>query len=130
MRPPSPLVLPLLLLLVAPACTDRSLGEDAETGGEVERPPAGELYGECRDADDCSMTGRCLRPRGEAGFCTFDCVDAGDCTDLGGSATPVCLPVDTTDASVCALDCADARCPQGMRCERVDTINGAKSLCF
>ncbi len=132
-------VLAALLSLSPGACTDRELagvGDEAADDGEVpgEQPlAAGAMYSPCAASSECP-DGLCVYPAGEAGFCSAPCAapsDPGDCDPPPGDQPPTCLDIGLPDRSwVCALDCAAATCPRGMRCEQVMASDGARSICF
>lgn len=126
--------------LAAVACTDRTLaeaGEDeegAESPGPGDQPQAGAMYSPCTTSPACPG-GLCVFPTDEAGFCSAPCAGAGEpsnCAPPPGEQTPSCLDIGLpTGAPVCALDCDDAPCPRGMRCEQVlDSAGVDRSICF
>lgn len=108
-----------------------------EAGGDADgaRPDDG-MYAACELSEDCGDLEFCVSPAEELGFCTDACNSANDPSGCdpspGGAAELTCLEIGTPDGRrVCALDCADDRsCPEGMRCERVQTTSGGRSICF
>ena len=146
---------PLLALLLASACSSRSVGDDddgnddddaagsAESSsdsppGELEpgdQPTApGSMFSPCMQSSECAPQEFCVFPQDEAGYCTSACVaptDPSSCDPPPGDQPPTCLDIGLPDGRwVCALDCAAAPCPRGMRCEQVATGDGERSLCF
>jgi hypothetical protein len=131
----------LLLCAVAlppGACTDRDLVEESGESGELEpgeQPQApGAMYAPCKASTDCPG-GLCVFPTGEAGYCSASCgaaADAARCAPPPGDQPPTCLDIGLPSGEpVCALDCAAAPCPVGMRCEGVRTGGGEeRSICF
>lgn len=92
--------------------------------------PADGMYSECMVPADCSMvtSNVCVTINGGSGFCTnMGCTNpAVDCDPSpGGTAPPICFPVDDTLTS-CALDCSAGQiCPTGMTC----TVLANGSIC-
>jgi hypothetical protein len=143
---PRPLLL-LLALGLAAACSSRSVPDD-EMGGEdpTAGPPPGELepgdqpsapgsmFSPCMQSSECDPQEFCVFPQGEAGYCTSACTaptDPSNCDAPPGDQPSTCFDIGLADGRwVCALDCADAPCPRGMRCEQVATNDGERSLCF
>lgn len=131
----------LLVVLcgVAPgACTDRELAEEGEVAdGELEpgeQPiAAGAMYSPCELSSECP-DGLCVFPAGEAGYCSGPCaapIDPGRCAPPPGDQPATCFDIGLPDGTwVCALDCEDAPCPRGMRCEQVMASDGARAICF
>jgi hypothetical protein len=139
-----PLV-PLLVVLLACACSSRSVddtGDDsagsADTNDELEpgeQPTApGSMFSPCMQSSECAPQEFCVFPQGEAGYCTSACAtptDPSNCDSPPGDQSPTCFDIGLDDGRwVCALDCADAPCPNGMRCEQVATGDGNRSICF
>jgi hypothetical protein len=137
--------------LIAGACVDRALslddvGVDTEPVDPGMRPPEPDvMWGPCDTPGECPFLPACVFPQGESGYCTDFCaavtspsrpdpVATGECEPSpGGSALVQCVNVGSSDNAqiVCALDCDDRRtCPGGMRCEAVQTADGARRLCF
>ena len=118
----------LLALTLSTGCADRSVTTaSGETGVQEVEP--GEAFSECIDENDCFIEW-CAHPAGEPGFCTSACADVSECLDgPSGTATATCLPVG--DDQVCALDCEGPRtCPNGMRCESIESEGMARRICF
>ena len=116
-------------LSFALGCADRDL-VPADEEQDTDSPfSPGVLFAGCNEASDC-LDGWCMHPQGEPGFCTHECQSASDCDpDATSEAPPVCLAV--SDDFACALDCEDASCPAGMRCEQIEDAEGVpRSLCF
>jgi hypothetical protein len=119
------------------ACGGRELvGSDTEgeTGGDPGTRPSGpgEMYAACEVADECDPLALCVSPMDEPGYCTAPCSAAGDpgqCAQ-GYAAPAFCLDIGLPEGPVCALDCAQAPCPSGMRCEAVATPSGEQTVCF
>lgn len=117
-------------------CTDREIAEDGDDPAlePGEQPlAAGAMYSPCTSSSECP-SGLCVFPEGELGFCSGPCSAPNDpdpCEPTPGDQPATCLDIGLpADARACALDCADAPCPQGMRCEPVMTRDGARSICF
>lgn len=126
--------------LLPVACADRTLDETGDEAGPDGPEPgdqpqaAGAMYSPCQVSPDCP-DGLCVFPSGEAGFCSAPCAapdDPGNCAPPPGDQTPSCLDIRLpTGSPVCALDCADAPCPRGMRCEQVlDGDDSERAICF
>jgi hypothetical protein len=110
--------------------TDTSAGvPDASTddGGAVPdgNQPADGLWSQCTTPRECGpIPALCIYLVDDAGnptdgFCSeTGCTNpAVDCPSAGGTATPVCVPVDVDGpAQACALNCAAGNCPVGMAC--------------
>lgn len=153
-RSPTPLLcsaivparLPVLLVavLLACACSSRQVDDDddgagsADTTDELEpgdQPTApGSMFSPCSMSSECAPQEFCVFPQGEAGYCTSACAtptDPSSCDPPPGDQPPACFDIGLDDGRwVCALDCADAPCPRGMRCEQVATGDGNRSICF
>lgn len=125
----------LLLLLLA--CTDRTVAEAGDPDDEQdpgEQPIGmGVMYAACTSSADCPGS-LCVFPAGEAGYCSAPCATPTDpslCEPAPGDQSLTCFDIGLPDGSwVCALDCADVACPQGMRCEQVSAGDGPRSICF
>lgn len=53
------------------------------------------------------------------------------CDPAPGDQPTTCLDIGLPDDRwVCALECSDAACPNGMRCEQVLAGDGGRSICF
>ncbi len=131
----------LLLLLWVAGCGSQVSTESADEvdtdDDPGERPSEpGQSYSACGDPDECLPMPYCVFPQGEAGFCTQACGsgdDASTCAlDPGTTDRVFCLDIGLPDGrTVCALDCADGfPCPEGMRCEGIDTDAGPQQVCF
>jgi hypothetical protein len=140
----APLLVALLALL---ACSSRAVGDedaggseptDDDSPGELEpgeQPSApGSMFSPCTQSSECTPQEFCVFPQGEAGYCTSACAatdDPSNCEPPPGDQPPTCFDIGLDDGRwVCALDCADAPCPTGMRCEQVATGGGERALCF
>jgi hypothetical protein len=131
-----------LLLAVASGCVDRNLVDDAGPVPEDEEDPdaLGErpddgMYAACSNSAQCAPLEFCVFPTDEMGYCTERCVSADDPTGCkpapGDGAMVSCLDIALPgDDRVCALDCAAGACPNGMRCEGIETIDGEQRVCF
>lgn len=136
-----------MLLLALAACSSRALpdddvgDEDPTVGppqGEHEpgdQPSApGEMYSPCEISAQCPPLEFCVFPQDESGYCTSACVaptDPSNCAEPPGDQPSTCFDIGLQDGRwVCALDCEDAPCPRGMRCEAVATGAGERSICF
>jgi hypothetical protein len=119
------------------ACGGRELvegGESDESGADPGQRPSspGEMYAACERADECAPLSLCVSPQDEPGFCTSPCAapdDPSACAQ-GFAAPTFCLDIGLPDGPACALDCAQAPCPAGMRCEGVSTPSGERTVCF
>jgi hypothetical protein len=126
------------------ACSARSVEDD--DAGAADDPSAGALepgdqptapgsmFSPCMQSSECAPQEFCVFPQGEAGYCTSACTaptDPSNCDPPPGDQPSACFDIGLDDGRwVCALDCAEAPCPRGMRCEQVTTATGARSLCF
>lgn len=132
---------PLLLV----ACSDRAVPSDDmgdESGDTMSGDPQagvqptepGVMYSPCQRSAECAPLEFCVFPSGESGYCTAACsapTDPGNCEPPPGDQPQACFDIGLEDGRwVCALDCASAPCPQGMRCEQIETAAGARSICF
>jgi hypothetical protein len=90
--------------------------EDSSTG----TPPGGE-YPPCMADDECSDPYTLCWPSDDFGmpnYCTLECESADDCpVPSSGEAVPVCEG--PPDIDICALDCTDGECPDGMTCVEI-----------
>lgn len=125
-------------LWLAAGCTERELADpSADDDGVIdpgEQPVgAGAMYSPCSVSEQCP-DGLCVFPRGEGGFCSAPCTaprDPGSCDPPPGDQPATCFDIGLPDDRwVCALDCTDAPCPAGMRCEQVSAGDGGRSICF
>lgn len=142
-------LLPWLGVLLAAACSARSVDDDGAAGSDEssssDAPPGelepgdqpttpGVMFSPCMQSSECAPQEFCVFPQGEAGYCTSACnapTDPSNCEPPPGDQPPTCFDIGLDDGrQVCALDCADAPCPRGMRCEHVATGDGERSLCF
>lgn len=135
-------LLVLLALGLGGACTDRSTtdddaGDDAPSGGDEagEQPTApGAMFSSCQRSSECAPQEFCVFPQDESGYCTSACTsptDPSNCDPPPGEQSPTCFDIGLDDGRwVCALDCAGAPCPRGMRCESVAAAEGERSICF
>ena len=138
------------LIGVAPGCgpsvsTDGD-GDDTggdDTGGDdtgsvepgVQPTALGAMYSACVDVRECVPLSFCVFPPGEGGYCSNACAAPGDpseCAPAPGDGAEVsCLDIrEPQGREVCALDCSDGACPEGMRCEGIDTAGGERRICF
>jgi hypothetical protein len=141
MGPHSSLVLLLPLVL---ACSSRRVpddegGDEDPTVGSAlepgEQPTApGAMFSACTLSSECAPLEFCVFPQGEAGYCASACTaptDPSNCDPPPGDQPSTCFDIGLADGRwVCALDCTEAPCPNGMRCEQVTTGDGQRSLCF
>lgn len=130
------LYIPLLLGLVACSTQDPLISvDDGEDPGEQPMEP-GAAYSPCGDPDACNPLPYCVFPSGEQGFCTGECTapdDPSNCVDDPGQlGRAFCLDIGLPSGNtVCAIDCSDGiSCPDGMRCEEVQTDGGRRKACF
>jgi hypothetical protein len=133
-------------MLALLACSSRHVEDDGAGSAETSDDPPGELepgeqptapgsmFSPCMQSSACAPQEFCVFPQGEAGYCTSACTtpeDPSNCDPPPGDQPPTCFDIGLPDERwVCALDCADAPCPNGMRCEQVATGGGERSLCF
>jgi hypothetical protein len=108
------------------SATDSMGDSGSSSSGE---PPSAD-YPMCMSDDDCSDPYTlCWPPEkfGEPTFCTLECEAADECpVPSTGEAVPVCEGPPGTN--ICALDCTEGECPDGMEC--VDIFgNGAFMRC-
>lgn len=100
-----------------------------------DRPtPQGVMFSECQQSAECDPQEFCVFPQSELGYCTSACAaptDPSNCDPPPGNQSSTCFDIDLDDGRwVCALDCSNATCPRGMRCESVATAGGERSICF
>ncbi len=130
-----PLAFSLLLVVACGGQVPVSSSSDTDDVGEQPLEP-GSVYSPCGEPDACAPLPYCVFPSGEAGFCTQACAgpdDASECPDDPGNlGRAFCLDIGLPDGNrVCAIDCGDGRaCPEGMRCEEVQTDDGPLRACF
>lgn len=145
-----PLLVPVFVLALgsSSACTNRStLPEDemsesddasegtVPSGDPGDQPTApGEMFSPCEQSSECAPQEFCVFPQNESGYCTSACTtpnDPSNCDPPPGDQPSTCFDIGLDDGRwVCALDCASASCPRGMRCEPVATVGGERSICF
>lgn len=125
-----------------PAIEDEEATDDPgpiASSGEVEpgeQPSTpGSMYSPCDSVAQCGELEFCVFPPGESGYCSAACASASDpagCDPAPGEGAAVsCLDIGLPDArQVCTLDCSSGICPQGMRCEGIETGAGARQICF
>lgn len=125
-----------LVLLMLSACTDRDVidGQDPDEQEPGVQPiEPGAMYSPCSAASECP-SGLCVFPKDEAGYCSAPCAaptDPSTCAAAPGDQPTSCLDINLPGGQwVCALDCDDAPCPTGMRCEGVAASDGERSICF
>lgn len=134
-------LLPLALVLACgPAVSTDTNATDAgdSTGadGEGTRPTTpGAIYSVCSEVSECAPLEFCVFPDREGGYCGAACAapdDPSACAPApGNGATPSCVDIGVPDGRwVCGLDCSDGDCPDGMRCESINTSDGARDVCF
>lgn len=131
------IALPLCLVLLAceSAAAVNSSGETEDEVGARPYEP-GAVYSPCGEPDACAPLPYCVFPSGEQGFCTAECVavdDPSGCPDdPAGLGRAFCLDIGLPSGQrVCAIDCDDGLpCPDGMRCEAVQTDAGPARACF
>ncbi len=118
---------------------DDGMEADSETPPDeqeagVQPPGPGTMFSPCMRSAECLPQEFCVFPQGEMGFCTSACVapqDPANCDAPPGDQPLACFDIGLEDGRrVCALDCRDAPCPRGMRCEGVTTGDGDRSICF
>lgn len=136
-RPLYPLVVATLCLALA-GCSERTIaeaGDPEDEDPEVGQQPVGPgvMYSPCVAASECPDD-LCVFPKDEAGYCAGPCAaptDASTCDPAPGAQPVRCLDIGLpSGAWVCALDCADNPCPDGMRCEQISASDGARAVCF
>ncbi len=131
----------LPLLLALPACSSRSVDDTGDDQAETiaddpgDQPTApGTMYSPCGSSDECPPQEFCVFPQGESGYCTSACAaptDPSNCDLAPGDQPRICFDIGLDDGRlVCAIDCADASCPRGMRCEQVASGDREPSICF
>ena len=123
------------------ACSSRSVADDDASAADPDelepgdQPTApGSMFSPCMQSSECAPQEFCVFPQDEAGYCTSSCLaqtDPSNCDAPPGDQPSTCFDIGLDDGRwVCALDCTDAPCPRGMRCEQVTTAAGDRSLCF
>jgi hypothetical protein len=99
-----------------PGTTTTEVTGSSDGGSSGEPPP--ESYPGCMADEDCSDPYTLCWPPMEFGtpnFCTVECMDAGECpVPTSGTATPACEG--PPGMNICALDCSEGECPDGMSC--------------
>lgn len=125
----------LVLLACGSSVPVTASGEtDEDVGVQPDEP--GAVYSPCGAPDACSPLPYCVFPSGEQGFCTAECVGEDDPSacpdDPGNLGRAFCLDIGLPSGQrVCAIDCGDGLpCPEGMRCEEVQTDAGPERACF
>lgn len=122
----------MVTITLLAGCTDRTIaGEDGDQEPGEQPLTPGAMYSPCTDSSECP-TGLCVFPLDESGFCSGPCAAAADpdvCAPPPGDAPTTCLDIGLPEPA-CALDCADAPCPTGMRCQQVMAGDGERSICF
>lgn len=130
------LCVPALLALLA--CGEQvPILANADTDDPGVQPmDPGAAYSPCGAPEACAPLPYCVFPSGEQGFCTEQCSspdDPSNCVDDPGQlGRAFCLDIGLPSQDrVCAIDCGDGLpCPEGMRCEEVQTGAGPKKACF
>ncbi len=128
-------------LLLLGSCSSRPVEDGSASSDPTDGPVPGEqptapgaMFSPCMASSECAPQELCVFPQGEAGYCTSACAapdDPSSCDPPPGDQTPTCFDIGLADGRwVCALDCVDAPCPHGMRCEQVAAGGGERSLCF
>lgn len=135
----------ITLLVWAIGCVDRPLSdEEGAPSGDApnddedvgERPGESDgMYAACGASEECAPLDFCVFPADEDGYCTDLCASPDDPSACdaspGGGAQPSCLDIGIPNGDrVCALDCSRGACPGGMRCEGIETNDGARKVCF
>lgn len=107
-------------------------GDDTGVDPGVRPSGPGEMYSACELADECDPLSLCVSPQDEPGYCSAPCPGLDDTSGCaqGYGAPTFCLDIGLPDGPVCALDCENAPCPTGMRCEAVSTPSGDETICF
>lgn len=93
--------------------------------------PVDGLWSQCTTAEECGpipalciyLVDQNMNPTD--GFCSeTGCANpAADCPSPGGTATPVCVPIDVNGPmQACALNCAAGTCPVGMNCMAITDL--------
>ena len=130
------LALPLCVVLMGcgSSVPVTASGDTDDVGVQPVEP--GAVYSPCGEPDACSPLPYCVFPSGEQGFCTAECVGVDDPSgcpdDPGNLGRAFCLDIGLPSGQrVCAIDCGDGLpCPDGMRCEEVQTDAGPERACF
>ncbi len=129
----------LCLVVVLSGCGSTvpvSTSSDTDEDVGVQPMDPGSVYSPCGSPDACEPLPYCVFPSGEEGYCTQECTspdDPSNCPDDPGNlGRAFCLDIGLpTGARVCAIDCSDGlQCPEGMRCEGVQTDDGPQRACF
>lgn len=133
----------VLVASLALACSARPVdADDDESAGDtneideagVQPSERGTMYSACERSAECAPLEFCVFPQGESGYCTAACsspTNPSNCALAPGSQELSCFDIGLADGrQVCALDCASAPCPRGMRCEGVNSGGVARSICF
>ena len=127
----------LLVIALAGCGSNVPVGASSDTedvGVQPEDP--GAVYSPCGSPDACDPLPYCVFPSGEEGFCTRECAapdDPAGCPDDPGKlGRAFCLEIGLPSGNkVCAINCSDGLpCPDGMRCEEVETDAGPQRACF
>jgi len=94
--------------------------------------PADGLWSQCTTAQECgAIPSLCIyvvdaNMNPTDGFCSeTGCANpAVDCPSPGGTATPVCVPIEVNGQpeQACALNCAAGMCPVGMNCMNITDL--------
>ena len=128
----------ILLVIALAGCGSNvpvSASSDTEDVGIQPEEP-GAVYSPCASPDACRPLPYCVFPSGEEGFCTRECTsqdDPAECPDDPGQlGRAFCMDIGLpSDNRVCAIGCSDGLpCPEGMRCEEVQTDDGPQRACF
>src|SRR5688572_23805135 len=91
-----------------------------------------DLYPPCEEASDCEVpegkSAVCL-PKGDEGFCSWDCAADADCD--GGEHPLVCASFESTPAKYCFPPCEGGEeCPDGFSCRSTGGGNENRKVCF
>jgi hypothetical protein len=117
----------------ATTAVDSNADTDDDPGERPSDP--GAMYSACAAVSECAPLEFCVFPTREGGYCSAACgggEDASVCAAAPGDGAEIaCLDIGVPDGrQVCALDCSDGGCPEGMRCEGIETPAGARRICF
>jgi len=111
-----------------------SMGETDGPEAGVQPSAAGAMYSPCERSAQCPPQEFCVFPQGESGYCTSACAtptDPSNCDPSPGDQLQTCFDIGLQDGRwVCALECARAPCPRGMRCEQVASGGSERAICF
>lgn len=115
------------------AGADETTDGDGDPGVRPDQP--GAMYSACSTVDVCTPLEFCVFPTREGGYCSAACAEPDDpsaCAAAPGNGAEVsCLDIGVPDGRwMCALDCSSGPCPQGMRCEAINSPEGARDICF